>query len=157
VEDENQRLNRQFDQLLAGLRVALPGVQVLFAFLLTVAFAAGVDRLDADGRAVYLVSVVLAALATIVLIAPTFHHRMRFGDGTKEQMIHTASRLVLIGAVCLASAMGCALYVVGDTLYAATPARWMGPGMVVVAGLVWFVLPLSFRPGQTPRPEQGRT
>jgi uncharacterized membrane protein len=152
VEDENERLNRQFDQLLAGLRVALPGVQVLFAFLLTVAFSDGVDRLDADGRAVYLVSVVLAALATVVLIAPTFHHRMRFGDGTKEQMIRTANRLVLIGAACLASAMGCALYVVGDTLYAETTARWMGPGVVVVAGLVWFVLPLTFHAGRTPKP-----
>lgn len=153
MEDENERLNRQFDQMLAGLRVALPGVQVLFAFLLTVAFSSGVDRLDDDGRAVYLVSLLLAALATIVFIAPTFHHRLRFRDGTKAQMIRTARWLVLVGAVCLATAMGCVLYVVGDTLYVETWARWMGPAVVVVAGLTWFVLPLTFHPDRTPEPE----
>ncbi|MEZ5179434.1 MAG: DUF6328 family protein [Acidimicrobiales bacterium] len=152
MEDENERLNREFDQLLGGLRVALPGVQVLLAFLLTMAFSARADELDHDGRVVYLLSVVLASLATVALIAPTFHHRVRFREGTKEQMIHTANVLVLAGAVCLATAIGCALYVVGDTLYADSPARWLGPGVVVVAGLTWFALPLTYRSGQTPRP-----
>lgn len=151
MEDENERLNREFDQLLGGLRVALPGVQVLFAFLLTVAFSDQVDHLDRDGRAVYLVSVQLAALATIALTAPTFHHRVRFRDGTKEQTIRTANALVLVGATCLAAAIGCALYVVGDTLYAETAARWLGPVASTVAVLTWFVLPLTFRSGRTPK------
>ncbi len=151
MEDERERLNREFDQLMGGLRVALPGVQVLLAFLLAVAFSERAGQLDADGRIIYLISVGLAALATIVLIAPTFHHRLRFREGTKEQMIRTANGLVLVGAGCLALAIGCALYVVGDTLYDETSARWLGPAMVVVAGLTWFALPLTFRPGQTPK------
>lgn len=153
MEDENQRLNREFDQLLSELRVALPGVQVLMAFLLAAVFSPGASRLDGDGRAVYLVSVALAALATVVLIAPTFHHRLRFRDGTKEQMIRTANALVLLGAVCLALAIGCALYVVGDTLFDETAARLLGPAVVVVAVLTWFVVPLTYKPHHKAKPD----
>jgi hypothetical protein len=67
-------------------------------------------------------------------------------------MIRTANVLVLVGAGFLGLAIGCALYVVGDTFFPLTPARWLGPGVVLVAVLTWFLLPLTYRAGRTPRP-----
>lgn len=152
TESEHERVNREFDELLGGLRVALPGVQVLFAFLLTVAFASGFKDLDRDGRAVYLASITLAAVASLLLIAPAVHHRMRFRDGAKEQLIRVANRLLVGGAVCLGLAIGCAVYLVGDAAFPLTPARWIGPGITLLAGLTWFVLPLTYRAGRSPKP-----
>jgi hypothetical protein len=150
-ESEHERLNRELDQLLSELRVALPGVQVLLAFLLTVPFSNGFDRVRDEARTVFVASITLAALASVLLIAPTVQHRLRFRDGTKEEMIRMANALTLVGATCLGLAIGCAVYVVGDTAFPLTDARWIGPGLVVVAALTWFVLPLRFRAGRTPK------
>ncbi len=151
AESKQERLNRELDQLLQGLRVALPGVQVLFAFLLTVAFSTEFRRVDHDGSLVYVASVTLAAVASVLFIAPSVHHRLRFRDGIKEEMIRTANLLTLVGAVCLALAIGCALYVVGDSAFATTPARWIGPAVVTLAAYTWFILPLRFQSGRAGR------
>ncbi|HYI62871.1 MAG TPA: DUF6328 family protein [Acidimicrobiales bacterium] len=151
-ETEHERLNRELDQLLSELRVALPGVQVLLAFLLTVPFSDRFDAVTAEASGVFVASVTLTAVASILLIAPVVQHRLRFRDGTKEETIKTANLLALIGAACLALAIGCAVYVVGVVGFPDTPVRWIGPVLVVVAALTWFVLPLRFRPNQTPPP-----
>ncbi|MCU1498987.1 MAG: hypothetical protein JWM47_2940 [Acidimicrobiales bacterium] len=150
-ESKKERLNRELDQLLQELRVALPGVQVLLAFLLTVPFTERFAEIDLDAQRAYSGAVLLAALASILLIAPTVHHRLRFRDGIKEEMIRTANRLALIGAGCLGLAIGCAVYVVGDVAFPHTSLRLVGPATVVLTALVWFVLPLRYRAGQTDR------
>lgn len=150
AEGPGQRLDRELNELLGGLRVLLPGVQVLFAFLLTVAFADRFEELDADAHVVYLLAISLAGLASILLIAPSVHHRLRFREGAKEDLLHTATALALVGAGCLGVAVGCALYVVGDAAFPTTWARWIGPALVVVAGYTWFVLPRRYR--AEPRP-----
>lgn len=152
AETEHERLNRELDQLLQGLRVALPGVQVLLAFLLTAPFADNFDLVRGESRAVFVAAITLAALATILLIAPTVHHRLRFREGTKEQMIKMANRLALAGSTCMGLAIGCAIYVVGDSAFADSPARWIGPAMVLVAAVTWYVVPMQYRRDQTPKP-----
>lgn len=147
-ETEDERINRELDQLLQELRVALPGVQVLFAFLLTVPFANGFTKVDHDGAGVYFCAVALAAVASILLIAPTVQHRLRFREGTKEQLVRTANHLAILGASALGLAIACSTYVVGDTAFPGTAARWLGPGVGMVAVLVWFVLPMAYRPGR---------
>lgn len=151
-ETEHQRLNRELDQLLSELRVALPGVQVLLAFLLTVPFSDRFDEVTGESSVLFIASVTLAALASILLISPFVHHRLRFREGTKEEMIRASNRLSLAGATCLGLAIGCVVYVVGDVGFPDSPARWIGPALVVVAALTWFLLPLGFRAGQTPEP-----
>jgi Family of unknown function (DUF6328) len=155
-ESESERLDRNLTELLGELRVALPGVQVLFAFLLTVAFAERFDRLDDDASALYILAVTLAAVASVLLIAPTVHHRLRFRSGTKEQMIRTANALTLVGAACLGLSIGASVYVVGDAAFPDTPARWIGPAVALLAAFTWFVLPLRFLSGQTPSPTEHR-
>ncbi len=152
TETEHERLNRELDQLLSELRVALPGVQVLLAFLLTAPFSDQFERVRGESRSIFVAAITLAALASVLLIAPTVHHRLRFRDGTKEEMIHTANRLALVGATCLALAIGCAIYVVGDSAFADSPARWIGPAIVLVAALTWYLIPLRYREDQTPAP-----
>ena len=122
-ETEQERLNRELDQLVSELRVALPGIQVLLAFLLTVPFTTRFHDLSTSARDVYFAAVTLVATSSVLLIAPTVHHRVRFRDGTKEEMIYAANRLALAGTACLALGLGAAMYVAGE---AALP-RWGGP------------------------------
>ncbi len=149
-ETEHERLNRELDQLLQELRVALPGVQVLLAFLLTAPFSDQFEMVRGESRSLFVAAITLAALASILLIAPVVHHRLRFRDGTKEQMIHMGNRLALAGATCIALAVGCAVYVVGDSAFSDSPARWIGPAVVLVAGITWYLVPLRYREDQTP-------
>ncbi|QYG91477.1 hypothetical protein HC251_02845 [Iamia sp. SCSIO 61187] len=152
AETEHERLNRELDQLLGELRVALPGVQVLLAFLLTAPFSGGFDKVDGESRTVFIAAITLAAVASVLLIAPTVHHRLRFREGTKEEMIRTANRLAIAGAACLGLAIGCALYVVGDAAFSDTPARWIGPAVVLLAAVTWYLVPLSYSKDQTLSP-----
>ena len=151
-ESEHERINRELDQLLQEIRVALPGVQVLLAFLLTVPFAQGFDEVQGEARTVFVAAVTLAAIASVLLIAPVVHHRMRFREGTKEDMIRTANHFAIAGTACIGLAIGCALYVIGDAIFTDTAVRWIGPAIVVLAAITWFVVPLRYREGQTPAP-----
>src|SRR6185312_15038118 len=107
-------LNRELIELLNELRVALPGVQVLFAFLLTVPFANGWTRTTDLQRDLYFVTLLLTALATIFLIAPSAYHRIRFRSHDKLALIVYANRFVVAGLVLLALAMSCAGTLVTD-------------------------------------------
>ncbi|MCU1358190.1 MAG: hypothetical protein JWM89_3608 [Acidimicrobiales bacterium] len=149
-ETEKDRLNRELDQLLGELRVALPGVQVLFAFLLTVPFSQRFTALDETARDVYFAAVTLTAAASLLLIAPTVHHRLRFREGTKEELIQMATHLAIVGSGLLALAMGAAIYVVGAAAFPHSRARWAGVAFVLLAGLVWFVLPFHYRRRKQP-------
>jgi hypothetical protein len=144
------RANRELIELLNELRVALPGVQVLFAFLLIVPFSQGYDKLDAGDRRVYFTAVLATVATTICLIAPTAHHRLRFRSGVKEQLLHVANIFAIVGLVLLAFAIAAVTYVITDVVYPGTL-----PGIVtgVLAGafaIIWFALPVFYRPARTP-------
>jgi hypothetical protein len=151
-ESSAERANRELIELLNELRVALPGVQVLFAFLLIVPFSPGFDQLDASDRRVYFMAVLATVAATICLIAPTAHHRLRFRSGVKEQLLHVANVFAIVGLVLLAFAIAAVTFVVAGVIYPGTiPAIVAG----VLAGtfiVVWFVLPLFYRRARTPEP-----
>lgn len=153
-ETDTERLNRELDQLLGELRIALPGVQVLFAFLLTVPFTSRFHDLSAITKDVYFGAVGLVALSSLMLMAPTMHHRIRFRRGTKGEMIHTANGLMMGGMTCLALGLGAAVYVAAEAAVPGTWLRWMGPALVVVAYLLWVVVPLRFHTRRPPRDEQ---
>ena len=149
-ESAPERANRELIELLNELRVALPGVQVLFAFLLIVPFSQGYDKLDAGDRRVYFIAVLATVATTICLVAPTAHHRLRFRSGVKEQLLHVANIFAIVGLVLLAFAIAAVTYVITDVVYPGTL-----PGIVtgVLAGafaVVWFVLPVFYRPARTP-------
>ena len=145
AEDRKQRVDRELIELLNELRVALPGVQVLFAFLLIVPFSNGFPKMTSIQRDVYFVAFVRATLSAILLIAPTAHHRLRFRAKEKEQMLFRANRLAIVGLGFLAAAMSAVVFVITDVIF---QEPWAALGSAVSAasfGWIWYVVPLSRR------------
>jgi hypothetical protein len=133
--------DRELIELLNELRVALPGVQVMFAFLLMVPFSQGWPQTSPTQRGVYFASFILATVATVFLIAPTSYHRIRFRDHDKEHMLKLSNRFAIVGTTCLAAAMSCVVFFVTDYIFPNVTAIATG----VIAGLFvwfWFGLPL---------------
>ena len=143
-EDPGERINRELIELLNELRVALPGAQVLLAFLLTVPFMQRFDDLDAADRRIYMFAVIAAALGSLLLIAPSAHHRMRFRQGAKEDIIRTANFCAIAGMALLALAVGAGVYLVADVVYGRPFSGIVSGVLIAVTVLLWFVMPLVF-------------
>jgi hypothetical protein len=140
-EDERKR-DRQMIELLNELRVALPGVQILFAFLLTVPFAQGFQRTTNFQRDLFFVTLLATAASTICLIAPTALHRLRFHQGDRPYIIESANKLLIVGLVFLAVAILGAVLLVTDYLFSGAVV-WIYPGLLAIALVsLWFVQPL---------------
>ena len=144
-ETEQERLNRELDQLLNELRVAMPGVQVLFAFLLTVPFQQRFALVTDAQRDVYFATLLAATAASGLFIAPTAYHRLMFRARDKPALIRISSRLAVAGLVCLPVAMNGAVLLITDVLFdSATVAITLAVTGTLFVGL-WFVLGLVRR------------
>jgi hypothetical protein len=147
IESEQQRLNRELDQLLGELRVAMPGVQVLFAFLLAVPFQQRFAQATDFQRDVYFVTLLAAAAASALFVAPTAYHRLMFRERDKPRLVAISTKLALAGLACLALAMNGAVLLVTDVLFSrATAVLTVAVTGTVFVGL-WFVLGLVRRYG----------
>ena len=144
-ESERERLDRNLEQLMTELRVAMPGVQILFAFLLSVPFTQRFADVTDFQRDVYLVSIVSAGVATGFLIAPTAYHRMTFRRGEKRHLVFTANIWVIIGLLALAVAMVAAVLLVCDFLFDSTLATIVAVGLGGLYIGLWFIFPLMRR------------
>jgi len=143
AESEKERVDRELIELLNELRVALPGVQVLFAFLLTIPFSSRYGVLTSPQRGLYFVTFLATFVATAFLTAPTAYHRLRFREGDKSRMLRAANRFAIAGLVALAVALSCGAVLIADVVYEG-PLVWAA-AVPAIALLVWcwFVLPLS--------------
>ena len=129
-------LNEELIELLNELRIALPGVQVLFAFLLAVPFANGWQRVTDFQRDVFFVAFLCTTAATILLIAPSIYHRLRWREHDKEHMLVTANRLTIAGSAFLALAIISAVLLITDLLFSLGWA--ILTTSLVAAGFLWF-------------------
>lgn len=145
AETPKERTDRQLVEILNELRVALPGAQFLFAFLLTVPFAAGFAGLSQGLRIVFYACLLCTLVATILLIAPAAYHRVRWQEGDKAEVIRMAHRMFLVGMTCLAVAMATAVGFVSYVLLGAVAAAAATTVSMVVIVLTWCVLPLRGR------------
>jgi amino acid transporter len=141
--DEQELRDRQMIELLNELRVALPGVQVLFAFLLAVPFASGFPKLDPLGRDVFFAAFIATALATVLLIAPSSYHRLRWRQHDKERMLVVSNALSIAGLACLAVAVTCTVFVISDFLFHRTWAAAFTALIAVAFIVLWYGLPLG--------------
>jgi phosphoglycerol transferase MdoB-like AlkP superfamily enzyme len=141
-ESKSERLDRELGELLQELRVALPGVQVLFAFLLTVPFSQGFQSMSTFQRNLYFAILLATAVTSAMFIAPTAYHRLRWRDYDKEHMLLTANRLTIAGTVFLALSIGGAVYLIGDFMFGAGPAAISTAGVAALLAWFWFGLPL---------------
>ena len=108
-ESEAERLDRNLGELLQELRVALPGVQVLFAFLLAVPFQQNFTTISEFEKKVYFATLLLTALSAALLIAPSAYHRLTFRYQQKHRLVFISNRLAIAGLGTLALAMTCAI------------------------------------------------
>jgi hypothetical protein len=145
-ESETERLDRNLGELLTELRIALPGVQVLFAFLLIVPFNQGWTRASSFDRKLYFGTLLCTALATVLLIAPTVHHRLLFHRREKRFLVMTAHRLSEAGMTALAVAMTSAIALVTHIALGGTIATAVVSASVALCfASVWYAFPLGRR------------
>jgi hypothetical protein len=142
-ETQKERQDRELIELLNELRVALPGVQVLFAFLLTVPFTERFAGLSSLQQAIYYGTFLATTGAAVLLMAPTTYHRIRFREGDKERMLQTASRFAIAGAVLLAVAIVGVALLVTDVLYRGAFAILIASAVLAMLAWCWFGLPLT--------------
>jgi Family of unknown function (DUF6328) len=144
-ESENQRLDRNLSELLQELRVALPGIQVLFAFLLAVPFQQNFTEISAFEEKVYFSTLLCTAISAALLISPTAYHRLTFHLQQKRELIFLANRLAIAGLVFLALAMTGAVMLITDVLFGGIATVVFSTAAATMFAVLWGVLPLRRR------------
>ena len=144
-ETDTERLDRNLIELLQEVRVVQTGVQVLFAFLLTVPFSSGFTRITDFQRGAYFAALVGSAMASILLTAPTALHRLLFRLGQKEYMVELSNRFTLGGLLSTAVAMIAAMLLVSDVMFGQAAAVAIAVGTAIAFVVVWGVVPLRRR------------
>ena len=144
-ESKGERLDRELGELLQELRVILPGVQVLLAFLLTAPFQQRFAQLPGSERNAFFAAIACATVATVLLIAPSAHHRLRWRDRDKEHLLRIGNQMAIWGTVFLGAAIVLALYVITNILFSSNLGLLTAGAAVVLFALVWYALPFAGR------------
>src|SRR4051794_14543914 len=145
-EDEKERTERQLIELLNELRVVIPGVQVLFAFLLTIPFNQRFGRVDQFQESVYFATMLLAALSAALFLAPSAYHRLLFHQRDREHIIEVANRFAIAGLLVLSLAITGAILLVTDFIYNSKAlVAGTAIGTFLVLAVLWVALPLARR------------
>ncbi|MGH3387145.1 MAG: DUF6328 family protein [Nocardioidaceae bacterium] len=140
-ETAAERADRNYDDLLQELRVAQTGVQILFAFLLTMAFQSRFDDIDRFERATYVVALLLCAAATAMLIGPVALHRRIFARGQKEDLVRFGALMARVGILLLFLAITASLLLVLHVVLGRTWALVLAGAAAAVFVSVWYVVP----------------
>jgi Family of unknown function (DUF6328) len=144
-ESVQERDDRNLAELLQELRVAGLGVQVLFGFLLSLPFTNRFDRLSQGQRGLYLGTLVLAAVATALLLGPVAYHRLVFRRGQKERLVRAANVMAVAGLATVGLAVSAAVLLVTGYVTSALPAALITAFVTCMFGLLWFAFPLAHR------------
>jgi Family of unknown function (DUF6328) len=144
-EDERERSARELTEFLQELRIVLPGVQVLFAFLLTVPFTQRFPELTDLQRYVFFATLLCTAAATALLIAPSAHHRLLWRQGAREHRLRMGNLLTILGLVFLVPAMVGVMFVISGLLFNQLVAIVVTVIMATSFAGLWFILPLWYR------------
>lgn len=144
-EPEADRLDRNFNELLQELRVSQTGVQILFAFLLSIAFQQNFTKLSPAQRGLYVGTLISAALAAVLIIAPVAVHRLMFRQHRKDAIVDITARLAGWGLVFLGVAIVAAVFLVVSFVAGVAPAIALSAVVAVVVGSTWLASPLVIR------------
>jgi hypothetical protein len=148
-ESKEERLDRELIELLNELRVALPGVQVLFAFLLGVPFTQRFAEATDLQREAYFFTFLCTAVATALLIAPSAYHRLTWRQSDKEHLLVVSNGLTITGMFFLAVAIAGSVFVVTDLLFETSAAALVAGATAAFYALFWYVLPILRRQRDT--------
>ncbi|MGH2973768.1 MAG: DUF6328 family protein [Solirubrobacterales bacterium] len=144
-ESEDARLDRNLSELLQELRVALPGVQVLFAFLLAVPFQQNFTQISPFEKKIYFATLLCTAVSAVLLIAPSSYHRMTFRLQQKHELVFLANRFTIAGLSFLALAMTGAIVLITDVLFGGIATAIVGVSAAITFATFWYALPLRRR------------
>ena len=144
-ETEAERDDRNLIELLQELRVAGLGVQVLFGFLLSLPFTNQFKKLDGADRNLYLACLILAAVATALLLGPVAYHRLVFRQGMKEKLVQTANIMAILGLITVGLAVSCSLLLVASFVAGYGTGGVIAGLALLMFALLWFALPLARR------------
>ena len=144
-ESEAERADRNLAELLQELRVTGLGVQVLFGFLLSLPFTNRFTRLSQGQRDLYLATLVLAAVATALLLGPVAYHRLVFRRGQKERLVRAASVMAISGLATVGLAVSAAVLLVTGFVASPLPAALITAFVTCMFGALWFAFPLARR------------
>ncbi len=149
-DGESERTRQEYGELLEEIRVALPGVEVLFAFLLTVPFTERFDHLPADLKIAYFVALLFVAVACALLLAPTAHHRMRFHQGDKAWITRLGTTFALAAMLFLAAGVSTTLFVVSALIFSRAAAIAVGATSAAALLSLWYAIPWLRHRGRGP-------
>jgi hypothetical protein len=144
-ETEAERDDRNLIELLQELRVAGLGVQVLFGFLLAIPFTARFADLGHAQRELYVATLLLAAAATALLLAPVAYHRLVFRRNRKEQLVKDANVLAILGLVAVGLAVSASVLLVVSYVESGATVVIITVVTVCLFAVLWFVLPMVRR------------
>lgn len=141
-DSREKELDQEYEELLQELRVTIPGVEVLFAFLLILPFSNSFSQVSGVERGVYLSCFIFAAVSSILLIAPSAFHRLRWRQHDKEAVLRISNRLAVAGTVSLALAISAAVYLVTSFVYQTTLAALTTGFVAALICIIWYAMPL---------------
>ena len=142
-ESNEERVDRNLLELLNELRVALPGVQVLFAFLLVVPFNQRFADVTTFQKNTYFVTLLFSAAGALLLIAPSIHHRIEFRRQDKEHIVLVSNKLSIAGLTCVAIAMTGVIMVLTDFLFGSTTTIVVTAAVAIAFVLFWYAIPIA--------------
>jgi len=146
-ETPAERADRNFDDLLQELRVAQTGVQILFAFLLTLTFTQRFPTLQTAQKALYAVTIGVSACAMAFLVGPVAIHRLTFRHRVKEQVLQVSHRMSLVGLFLMGIAVACSVFLTCWTGLGTLWALAVTAVAILALGVAWLALPLWVRAG----------
>ena len=144
-EDTKERLDRELIELLNELRVALPGVQVLLAFMLTLPFTQRFTILSDLQKGTFVVALLSTSCAIVLFMTPTSYHRLRWREGDKDRILTTSNRLSIAGIALMGVGLVAVVFLIMDVLASTLAAIAVGLALAVLIGSLWFALPLIRR------------
>ena len=142
AETHKERVDRELIELLNELRVVLPGVQVLFGFLLLLPFQQTFGQIGDLERAVYFVAFLSSTAASVLLIAPSTYHRIRFREPDKERLLRHGNRFLLAGTLALGVALAATAFLITDVLFGLGPGVAVALAAIALVASAWYILPL---------------
>lgn len=141
-ESREDKLDRELVELLQEMRIMLPGIEVIFGFLLTVPFTARFTQLSNLQTSTYFTVFISTALATALLVAPSAYHRLRWRQYDKEHLLRVANKFAIAGLAFFAVSMSGIAFIVTDVVIQTSIAVWVAAGVGAIVLVLWFGLPL---------------
>lgn len=142
-ETEAERDDRNLADLLQELRVAGIGVQMIFGFLLAIPFASKFSALGTGQRTLYVVTLVLAAVATALLVGPVAYHRLVFRRHLKRHLIGASNVMAILGLAAVGLTVSASVLLVISYVARGLPTVVIGIFVVCLFAGLWFVYPLT--------------